>query len=173
VKRAKIAGRQRFADDLARRDALRGSAPLKPRKKEFRPQKRLRLSPYGEIRALSRLLQRHTPEAFALWAHTERSITMAEIANIEIIEPFVKMGDGAAINLDEDISRSLYALAWAKFETALVNLNALYNETPDGQQYQFNRAQRLLWEAVDLKQAVDVIYHMTALPEELLEDDEA
>jgi hypothetical protein len=173
VRREKIAERQRFADDLARRDALRGTAPLKPRKKEFRPHKRLRLSPAGEIRALSRLLHRHAPEAAGLWALTERSISMTEVANIEIIEAFVRLGDDASINLDEDTSRAIYALAWAKFEKALVNANALYNETPEDQVDQFNRVKRLLWEAVDLKSAAEVLYHLTAMPDELIEDDNA
>lgn len=171
MRRAKIAERQRFADDLARRDALRGTAPLKPRKREFRPQKRLRLSPAGEIRALTRLLQRHAPEASGLHALTERIVSMAEIADIEINEAFIRLGDDASINLDEDTSRAIYALAWARFEKALVNMNALYNETPEGQAFQFNRAKRLLWEAVDLKQAAEVVYHLTAMPDELVEDD--
>lgn len=102
---------------------------------------------------------------------------MVEQANIEIIEPFIRLGDDAAINLDDDLSRRLYALAWEKFEKALVETNRLYNLTPSGdtdeQSFQFNRVKRLLWEVADLKQAVEVIYHMTSIPEDIedTEDD--
>lgn len=97
-------------------------------------------------------------------------MTMIETANIEIVEPFVRLGtsgDEGSLNLDEETSRALYALAWEKLESALVQVNALYNLTPDeGQESQRNRVKRLLWEASDLKAAAEVLYYMTALPED-------
>lgn len=102
---------------------------------------------------------------------------MAEIADIEINEAFVRMGDDAAINLDEETSRAIYALAWGRFEKALIAANALYNEGPTGDTseafFHFNRVNRLLWEATDLKQAIEVVYHLTAMPDELIKDDNA
>lgn len=99
---------------------------------------------------------------------------MIETAAIEIVEPFIRLGssgDEGSINLDMDTSRALYALAWEKLEAALVQVNALYNLTPDeGQKYQHNRVKRLLWEIVDLNQAAEVLYFMTAVPDDELED---
>lgn len=99
---------------------------------------------------------------------------MIEQAEIEIVAPFVRLGslgDEGSLNLDEATSRMLYALAWEKLETALVQVNALYNLAPDdGQSSQHNRVKRLLWEITDLKQAADVIYSMTALPDDEIED---
>lgn len=101
---------------------------------------------------------------------------MAETANIEIVEPFVKLGingDEGSINLDQERARSLYAMAWERFEKALIAANAIYNEDVTEQPYQHNRVKRLLWEATDLKQAIEVIYYMTALPEDDESADEA
>lgn len=94
---------------------------------------------------------------------------MQEIAHVEIVEPFVKLGslsDEGSMNLDEATSRSLYALAWSKLEQGLVEANALYNESPTEQEFIFNRAKRLLWAVTDLKQAAEVIYFMTAMPDD-------
>ena len=131
--------------------------------------KRMRLSKAGEIRALSRLTGNDE------WTQRLREVvTMVELADIEIIEATVQIEtDGSIINLDEDTSRQLYALAWERFEKALIETNALYNETPDGQTYHFNRVKRLLWEVDDLKRYIDTIYRLTAMPDELIEDDEA
>ena len=97
---------------------------------------------------------------------------MAEIADIEMVEPFVRLGslsDEGSINLDMETSRALYALAWSKFEKALIEANALYNEQPTEQPYVDNRVKRLLWAAEEIKSAIEVVYYMTALPE--TEDD--
>ena len=141
--------------------------------RKFRPYrpKRFRLSTYGEIRALARLAAKHQPEAPGLWHKYGRTFTMLEQAEIEIHEPTITVEDGMLINLDADTSRQLYALSWERFEKALIEVNALYNEKPDTQVFHFNRVKRLLWEVDDLKRYIDTIYRMTQMPDELIEDD--
>lgn len=174
MRREKIAERQRFADDLARRDALRGTAPLKPRKR-YPPSRlrRMRLSRPGEIRALARLLSEQ-PEAPGFWRQFGRSFTLVETADIEIIEPRIFLDEaGGNIYLDEDTARRVYALAWERFEEALVKANALYNEQPTEQKYHFNRVKRLLWEVNDLQRHIEFIFGMTYLPDDLIDEDDA
>jgi hypothetical protein len=103
------------------------------------------------------------------YAEAERLIA------VEIVAPFVRLGvsgDEGSINLDQDTARSLYVMAWERFEKALIAANVIYNEEPATEQvYKHNRVSRLLWETTDLKQAIEIIYSMTALPEDDGADD--
>lgn len=113
------------------------------------------------------------PEQYGFWRMFGRRFTMIETAEIEINEPFVVVDHGAGVNLDGETSRHLYAFAWERFEQALVNANALYNEKPESQLGHFNRVKEIKWEIDDLKKYIDVLYDMTAMPDELIEDDDA
>src|SRR4030095_14279846 len=83
------------------------------------------------------------PEVSDLWLEIERSFTVQEIADIEIIEPSIQIEGEVTIPADESLAKALYALCWSRFERALVDLNDLYNTTPgDAQNYRFNRIKR-------------------------------
>lgn len=101
--------------------------------------------------------------------------TLTNSTDIEIVEPFVRLGaigDEGSINLDQDTARALYVMAWAKFEKALGELNDLFDAVTTEQPYQYNRVKRLLWEADSLKQAIEVVYYMTAPPDDDDDDGE-
>ena len=89
----------------------------------------------------------------------------------ELIEPTVNLHmTDAHIGLDETVTKALYTLAWERLESALVEMNAAYNSTEWSSPHE--QAKQMLWQAQDLKQFADVIYTLTAMPEDLVEDDD-
>ena len=94
---------------------------------------------------------------------------MATEALDEVIEPTVKLHmTDTHITLDQKTAQALYGLAWEKFEEALVKANVAYNTS--GWSSRHERAKELLWCSQDLKQAIEVVYELTPMPEDETED---
>lgn len=134
--------------------------------------KRMTLSQSGAIRALGRSLadlttgpERDVYRAFARFPDPERKGDMEanleeQVYNATIV---IHGTPEAVINLDLETSFAVLENAWRVAERALIEANAAYNET-DAERH--DRAKRLLWAADDLRQAANVVYALTPMPED-------
>jgi predicted ABC-type transport system involved in lysophospholipase L1 biosynthesis ATPase subunit len=127
--------------------------------------KRMRLSHAGELRALGRLLPELDPEI----KHRLRGvIVMTQTQDVEILDAYVKVeGADLPIYVSEETSHAIYADAWAGLEARLVDANAAYNATRDEPHA---RALALLEALREAARFADVVYSLTPIPDEEIED---
>jgi hypothetical protein len=71
----------------------------------------------------------------------------------------------ATLTLSLDTSYAILGEAWDKFHAAREKLNEIADQEVE-QEYEHNRAKRLLLEVNDLKQSIEAIYALTPLPDD-------